>query len=97
MLRLRDVIMTFKCLKSLTPTYVLDKFKVISQVHNRNTMGKNTLQIPLHRTVSDQRSFLYRAATFWNELLDSLRSLDSVNSFKVSIRKIFEQLKLNLS
>ena len=42
MLNLRDAVLTFKCLKGLSPPYLCDRFTMRSQVHTRN---KNMLQI----------------------------------------------------
>ena len=39
MLNLKDDVMTFKCLKNLAPTYLSERYKQRSQVHNCNTTG----------------------------------------------------------
>ena len=88
MLRLRDAVMTFKCLKGLAPSYLCDRFITRTQVHNRHTRNKNKLEIPLCKSAAGQRSFLYRAVTLWNQLPDNIKDKECVRSFK-SVFKSF--------
>ena len=55
-LLLRDSIMTYKCLNSLVPQYLSEKFSKRSSIHSRLTRNQDTLQIPLNRTATGQRS-----------------------------------------
>ena len=47
MLKLREAIFAFKCLKGLAPSYLCEKFHVRLDVHDANTRQKNILDIPL--------------------------------------------------
>ena len=47
MLKLRDAVMTFKCMKGLAPPYLCDKFEMRSKTHSVNTRNKDKLDIPL--------------------------------------------------
>ena len=51
-LLLRDSIMTYKCINSLAPPYLCDKFSKRSSIHSRLTRTQDTLQIPFHRTTT---------------------------------------------
>ena len=46
---LNDATMVHKCIKKLVPDYLADKFKLRSQVHNRQTRSSGALDIPLCR------------------------------------------------
>ena len=54
-----------------------------SQVHTRN---KNMLQISQLRSTAGQRSCLYRAVDLWNKLPDNIKSIKSVNNFKLAFK-----------
>ena len=49
-----------------------------SAVHSLNTIHRNKLDVPLFRTATGQRSFVYRATRLWNELTD----LNNLINFK---------------
>ena len=53
-LEVRDILMTFNCIKGLAPPSLCNKFSTISQVHSRNTRNKDKLHIPSYQEqVSD--------------------------------------------
>ena len=82
MLKLREAIFAFKCLKGLAPSYLCEKFRVRSDVHDVNTRQKNILDIPAYRSAAGQRTFHYRAVSLWNSLPQSLK-INSLTYFKV--------------
>ena len=86
MLQLRGAVMTFKCLKGLAPPYLCDRFTMRSHVHNCNTRNTNMLQISRCSWTAGQRSFLYRAVDLWNKLRDNIKSIKSVNNFKLAFK-----------
>jgi hypothetical protein len=88
MLKLREAIFAFKCLKGLAPTYLCEKFHVRSDVHDANTRQKNILDIPMYRSAAGQRTFHYRAVSFWNSLPQSLKNIDSLTHFKVEYKRM---------
>ena len=49
---LNDATMMHKCINKLVPDYLVDMFKLRSQVHNRQTRSSSTLDIPLCRIKS---------------------------------------------
>ena len=61
--KLKDATMMFKYMNGLAPKYLSDKFIRRSDVHSRNTKNKSNLNIPLCKSATGQRSFVYRATT----------------------------------
>ena len=53
----RDSVLTFKCKNGLAPQYLTSTFTKRSNIHTRYTRTRNTLQIPLCRTATGQRTF----------------------------------------
>jgi len=80
-IKLRDAVMMFKCMNNLAPNYLCDKFIARSNVHSRNTRNKNKLNIPLCKTATGQRSFLYRATALWNSMPENIKKSE-ISSFK---------------
>ena len=78
----RETVMTFKCINDLAPPHLCSKFKKRSAIHHQSTRSSDTLNIPLFRTTSGQRSFSYRGAKIWNNLDEELREITSLHHFK---------------
>ena len=78
----RGTVMTFKCINDLAPPYLCSKFKKRSAIHHQSTPNSDTLNIPLFRTTSGQRSFSYRGVKIWNNLDKELREITSLHHFK---------------
>ena len=70
-------VLAFKCVKGLAPSYLCRRFKTRASVHNRNTRYKNSLNIPAYKSASGQRTFLYRATSFWNSLPCEIRECNN--------------------
>ncbi|CAB3981754.1 Hypothetical predicted protein [Paramuricea clavata] len=79
---LRDSIMKYKCMNSLVPQYLSEKFSKRSSIHSRLTRNQDTLQIPFNRTATGQRSFHYRAVNLWNGLDENIKEARSLRHFK---------------
>ena len=82
LLYFRDAVMTFKCMNNLAPKYLCDMFEERSCIHNRSTRNCNSIQIPLFKTTSGQRSFAFRGASIWNNLDTKLKKCTSLKTFK---------------
>lgn len=82
-----DSIMSFKCMNGLAPSYLCDLFCKRKVIHDFNTRNRDSLQIPLCKTKSGQRSFHYRAVQIWNNTDDDLKKSTSVRAFKKNLRK----------
>ncbi len=74
-LKLRDAVMTFECVKGLAPPYFCDKFEMRSKTRSVNSRNKDKLDIPLYNSASEQRTFHKRH--FLHGFLESI-----VNSFR---------------
>ncbi|CAB4042409.1 Hypothetical predicted protein, partial [Paramuricea clavata] len=86
-LKLRDAVTTYKCLKGLAPSYLCDKFQMRSKIHSVNTRNKDKLDIPLYNSASGQRTFHYRAVSIWNELPNHIKDIDTLNRFKIEYKR----------
>ena len=75
-------VMAYKCINGLAPSYLLNKITRRTQIHNRHTRNRNSLQIPLFKTATGQRTFTYRMASIWNNLSENLKQSASLNIFK---------------
>ena len=79
---LNDATMVHKCINKLVPDYLADKFKLRSQVHNRQTRSSGALDIPLCRLSTGQRSFAFRGAKLWNSLNNNIKFLKCPKNFR---------------
>ena len=68
-LRFRDTVLAYKCLNGYAPKYLTERFIIRSQIHERVTRNKDTLNVAylFYRTATGQRSFLFRAVKLWFE------------------------------
>ena len=82
-------VLAFKCVKALArPSYLCHRFKTRACVHDRNTRYKNNLlNIPAYKSASGQRTFLYRAMSFWNSLPREIRECDNLPIFKRHLKE----------
>ena len=81
-LRLRDVILMYKCVNNVVPGYLSCKLGKRSDAHAYNLRNTDHLNIPKCRTVAAQRGFFYRATKSWNNLSSETRSAQTLRSFK---------------
>ena len=81
-LRLRDVILMYKCVNNVVPGYLSRKLGKRSDAHAYNLRNSDHLNIPKCRTVANQCGFFYRATKSWNNLSSETRSAQTLRSFK---------------
>ena len=74
--------MLHKCLHNKTPSYLSQKFKRRSEIHNRITRQNQDLNIPKCRLATEQRSFAYRGTKLWNDLPKDLKCINDPKIFK---------------
>ena len=69
------LIILFKCLKDISPTYLSSNFEFVHNYHNHTTRNhsSNTLIIPKINSNSGMRTFLFRSGHLWNNLSPSIR------------------------
>ena len=77
----RDIVMTFRCMKGLAPTYLCESLRRRKSIHHHNTRNRESLDFPPSKTKSGQRRFLHRAVNIWNNLDKDFKQL-SLTSFK---------------
>lgn len=81
-------VLTYKALNNLTPSYISNLLKPVSETHalSLRSSENGLLSIPRSRTALFDRSFSYSASKLWNSLPKSVRKASSVNEFKTCIR-----------
>ena len=84
----KTLLLTFKGLHNMAPAYLCE---LISRYKPRRTLRSSTLTLlevpPLPRTVSyGARTFAAQAPSLWNELPESISSIDSISHFKKSVK-----------
>ena len=78
-------ILMYKVVNSLTPTYLQDLFfPRVSHYRLRDSDGKQ--YVPKPRTDYLKHSLSYSGAVLWNSLPESLKSCQSLSSFKRSLK-----------
>jgi hypothetical protein len=82
----KDLVMIYKCINSLAPTYLCDLFLKRKELNNRATRNNEALHIPLFSTTTGQRSFRYRAVGLWNSLDNELKKLP-LATFKIKLKE----------
>ena len=80
-------VLAFTCVKGLAPSYLCHRFKTRACVHDCNTRYKNNLNISAYKSASGQRTFLFRAMSFWNSLPCEIRECDSLPIFKRHLKE----------
>ena len=81
-LHYRDTIMTFRCMKGLSPTYLCEPLR---RRKYHNTRNRESLDIPPSKTKSGQRRFLHRTVNIWNNLDKDFKQL-SLPSFQKKLK-----------
>ena len=74
-------------MNGLAPPYLSNIFCKRNTIHNFDTRKSGSLQIPLCKTKTGQRSFRYRAVNIWNDLHPTLKKITSLNVYKKELKK----------
>ena len=72
--------------RSCAPEYLTKLFTTREQTSGRSTRNCQKLQIPLFKTSTGQKSFIFRAVTIWNNLPQSLKLSMNFKDFKRKLR-----------
>ena len=82
-------VLTYKCLNGLAPNYLCDAFTYCGDVHNYCTRGSNrrNLYVPQPNLEYFKRSFIYVGPNVWNDIPDSIRNVNSIQSFKQRMKE----------
>ncbi|MCG7875530.1 MAG: reverse transcriptase family protein [Candidatus Thiodiazotropha endolucinida] len=83
-------VLTYKALNDLTPDYISNLLKPVSDTQSRTLRSSvnGTLAIPRSRTSLYDGAFSTSAPRLWNSLPISVRNATSLNSFKNSLKEI---------
>ena len=82
------LLITFKALNKQAPTYLTDLLISYTPSRSLRSSSKNLLKIPMYNLKSyGGRSFALASAVLWNSLPQSLRDLQSVETFKLKLKK----------
>ena len=86
--RIQDMlILVFKAVNNLLPTYLSDLFIIRENI--KNLRGTNKLVIPnVNTTRYGTKSVTFTAPKAWNSLPDRLRSMKSLKDFKIAVRSM---------
>ena len=86
--RIQDMlILVFKAVNNLLPTYLSDLFIIRENI--KNLRGTNKLVIPnVSTTRYGTKSVAFTAPKAWNSLPDRLRSMKSLKDFKIAVRSM---------
>ena len=83
-------VLTYKAMNNLTPEYITDLLKPVSETHNRNlrSVTCGSLSVPRPKTALCDGSFSATAPKLWNALRSDIRTCSSLDNYKKSA-KIF--------
>ena len=83
-------VLTYKALIKLTPEYITNLLKPVSEIHSRSLKSSvnGTLSVLRSRTSLFDRSFSSSAPRIWNSLPISVRNSSSLNGFKNSLKDV---------
>ena len=82
-----QAIMSFKCMTSHAPQYLMSPFITHEQVSERTTWSSQKLNIPLFRAASRLRTFYCRIVKLWNNLEPFLKLSQSLQIFKLFLKE----------
>ena len=81
------LIIVFKTIDNYAPEYLRDLFRLRDNI--KNLRGVNKLPVPKPNTTRyGKNSVKYFAATTWNKISDTLRSLSTLSAFKKAVRQL---------
>ena len=87
-IKYNKAVLTYRALNNLTPAYITNLLKPMSQVHSLNLRSSEngSLYIPKSRTSLYSGSFSCSAPRLWNALPQSVREAGSLDSFKKNLK-----------
>ena len=89
------VCLTFKATHNEVPAYLYRLIPYRPSRVLRSSFSSNLLQVPRTNPIFGSRSFHAAAPTVWNSLPDSIRSSDTLNSFRRHLKTHYFQAAFN--
>ena len=83
------IIQVFKILHNFVPVYLRDMFKFSVDVTGHVGRNSHRLFIPRMRTTYGQKSLFYRGAVAWNNIDQTLYSVNSLSRFKSLYKSLY--------
>ena len=85
------VVLIYKVLNNLTPSYISDLLTPMSQSHKCTLRSSKdgSLAVPRSRTGMSDGSFSCSAPRLWNDLPKCVRNVPSLDVFKKKVRESF--------
>lgn len=89
-LKYNKAVFTYKAVNNLSPQYITDLLKPMSETHSRTLRSSvnGALAVPRSRSSLFDRSFSYSAPRLWNSIPTSIRNSSNLNSFKNNIKLV---------
>ena len=80
--------MMYKVKNEMSPSYLNECFKPVSEVHRVNTRGSANghLYVPKCNTNYGQSTFHYKGSVLWNIISDDIRKVNSLMQFKKKLK-----------
>ena len=90
-IKYNKAVLTYIALNNLTPPYITNLLKPMSQVHSLNLRSSknDSLYVPKSRTSLYSGSFSCSAPRLWNALPQCVREAGSLDSFKKNLKNNF--------
>lgn len=90
-LKYNKATLTYRAINNLSPEYITELLKPISEVHTLNLRSSTngSLYVPKARTALYDGSFSCSAPRLWNALPQTVKTSGTLSSFKQSLRTIF--------
>lgn len=90
-IKYNKAVLTYKALNNMTPEYITNLLKPMSQAHSLNLRsGSNgTLYIPRSRTALYSGAFSCSAPRLWNSMPLEVRNSESLNVFKKNAKLLY--------
>ena len=83
---LQVILFVFRCLHNLAPSYLNGLLKLYVPEHNLRSSNKVFLDHSIPSTKYSERAFSVSGSVLWNSLLDDIRLLDDIGSFKSKLK-----------
>ena len=89
------LLISYQCFHNLAPSYLTELLTIYKPGRNLRSGKKNFFVIsPVLTKTYGERTFAHAAPIMWNNLPDSLRSLNSMEHFKSALKTYLFQLSL---
>jgi hypothetical protein len=82
-------LITYKTLHHQSPSYLHSLLARYTPAHHLRSSDKLLLCVPPLKSAAGRRSFSFAAPTVWNALPVSIRSADSIKSFRAALKRHF--------